>query len=174
MTFPDTLITTYLKVETKPEALQEPLPPANTSIQQMTYSDVAYYRFLYREVGEMWRWRDRLLLDDETLREMLTEPKRPVYVLYKHGVPAGYVELHHLLDAVEIAYFGLRPAFFGQGLGKYLLNYGLYQAWIIAEDIQRVWLHTCNLDSPRALPNYQARGFVIYDVKEEPMPARFE
>ena len=24
---------------------------------------------------------------------------------------------------------------------------------------ERVWLHTCTLDSPRALPNYKARGF---------------
>jgi hypothetical protein len=26
----------------------------------------------------------------------------------------------------------------------------------------RVWLHTCTLDSPVALPNYEARGFVRY------------
>jgi hypothetical protein len=26
----------------------------------------------------------------------------------------------------------------------------------------RVWLHTCTLDSPRALPAYQARGFVPF------------
>jgi hypothetical protein len=29
----------------------------------------------------------------------------------------------------------------------------------------RVWLHTCTLDSPRALPNYLARGFQAF--KEE-------
>jgi len=25
-----------------------------------------------------------------------------------------------------------------------------------------VWLHTCTLDSPNALPNYRARGFRPY------------
>ena len=34
----------------------------------------------------------------------------------------------------------------------------------------RVWLHTCNLDGPHALSNYQKRGFRIYEVIEEPMP----
>ena len=36
---------------------------------------------------------------------------------------------------------------------------------------QRVWLHTCNLDGPHALANYQKRGFRIYDVVEEPCPS---
>ena len=26
----------------------------------------------------------------------------------------------------------------------------------------RVWLHTCTLDSPQALPNYEARGMRIF------------
>jgi len=30
---------------------------------------------------------------------------------------------------------------------------------------KRVWLHTCTLDHPAALPNYQKAGFAIY--KEE-------
>jgi hypothetical protein len=32
---------------------------------------------------------------------------------------------------------------------------------------KRVWLHTCTLDHPRALPNYQAQGFEIYKSEEK-------
>ena len=32
---------------------------------------------------------------------------------------------------------------------------------------QRVWVHTCSLDHPHALANYQARGFRIFRVEEQ-------
>jgi GNAT superfamily N-acetyltransferase len=71
---------------------------------------------------------------------------------------AGYFELEeHDDDSVEIAYFGLRPEFFGRGLGGELLTQAVREAW--RTGAKRVWLHTCTLDSPRALPNYLARGF---------------
>ena len=37
----------------------------------------------------------------------------------------------------------------------------------------RVWLHTCDLDHPAALPNYLKAGFEIYDTKviEQPLEA---
>lgn len=30
---------------------------------------------------------------------------------------------------------------------------------------KRVWVHTCSLDGPNALANYQARGFQLYQVE---------
>jgi GNAT superfamily N-acetyltransferase len=60
---------------------------------------------------------------------------------------------------VEIAYFGLLPAFVGRGLGGYLLTVATERAWELAPP--RVWLHTSTLDHPAALPNYLKRGFVI-------------
>jgi GNAT superfamily N-acetyltransferase len=63
----------------------------------------------------------------------------------------------HRDDSIEIAYFGLMPEFVGQGLGKYLLARAVEAAW--AEKPSRVWLHTCTLDHPSALPNYLKRGF---------------
>jgi hypothetical protein len=33
-------------------------------------------------------------------------------------------------------------------------------AWTLGP--KRVWLHTCTLDHPNALPNYLARGFTPY------------
>jgi GNAT superfamily N-acetyltransferase len=71
---------------------------------------------------------------------------------------AGYFELREHDDgSVEIAYFGLLPAFIGRGWGKYLLTRATQAAWELGPN--RVWLHTCTLDHPSALPNYLKRGF---------------
>ena len=45
----------------------------------------------------------------------------------------------------------------GLGLGAWMLTQAVQVAWTAGAN--RVWLHTCTLDSPRALPNYLARGF---------------
>ena len=36
-----------------------------------------------------------------------------------------------------------------------------------AMNAARVWVHTCDLDHPAALPNYQARGFKIFRVESK-------
>ena len=45
------------------------------------------------------------------------------------------------------------------GVGGWLLTRAVERAWEV-EGTRRVWLHTCDLDSPAALGNYRARGFV--------------
>jgi GNAT superfamily N-acetyltransferase len=78
-----------------------------------------------------------------------------------NGSPAGYFELARGDDdEVQIAYFGLTPPFIGRGLGGVLLTQAIREAW--HWDATRVWVHTCNLDHPGALANYQARGMRIY------------
>jgi ribosomal protein S18 acetylase RimI-like enzyme len=142
----------------------------NVRVEKMAMLDLNYYLYLYRSVGENWAWRDRLLMPDDELREALR--KAQVYVLYVSGAPAGYVELLKEGSSVEIAYFGLREEYQGMGLGKHLLSFGIETAWQM--DAERVWLHTCNLDSPHALSNYRKRGFEIYMREEEPMPERYQ
>lgn len=137
----------------------------------MRTPDVAFYRFLYREVGEAWRWRDRLAMPDDELASLLASATVDVDVVYTEGVPAGYIELVRIGVDMEIAYFGLRSAYFGRGLGKHLLSHGVAYAW--NDGANRVWVHTCNLDGPNALKNYIQRGFRVYDVKEEPMPEKY-
>ena len=68
---------------------------------------------------------------------------------------AGYYELHPVGNDVEIAYFGLLPAFHGRGLGGALLEHALRRGFELGS---RVWVHTCTLDGPYALANYEARG----------------
>ena len=84
------------------------------------------------------------------------------------GAPAGYFELRRDDEAdVEIAYFGLLHQFLGRGLGAHLLTEAVERAWAIGAT--RVWLHTCSLDHPAALPNYVKRGFTAYRTEEYPL-----
>jgi GNAT superfamily N-acetyltransferase len=145
---------------------------SDIQVVEMGEADVESYRFLYGEVGKEWRWRDRLLLSDVDLCAILSQPGVSVHVLHVDGVPAGYVELARQGDTTEIAYFGLRSSFFGRGLGKYLLSYGIEKAW--EGGAKRVWVHTCNLDGPHALNNYLKRGFSIYEEHRQPMPTRYQ
>jgi GNAT superfamily N-acetyltransferase len=133
-------------------------------IERLVPCPPALYRTLYRDVGERWHWRDRVIWSDEKLARHLARAEVTVFVARVGGDIAGYFELEkHDDDSVEIAYFGLRPAFFGHGLGGELLTRAVVEAWALGAT--RVWLHTCSLDSPPALPNYLARGFQPF--KEE-------
>lgn len=170
MQFPDQLITTYLQM-TSTEQLRPAYQAAPHTLLSLQIPDLDFYRFLYQTVGREWRWRDRLTMPDDTLRAVLARSQ--VEVLYIDGAPAGYIELAPPATdgSIEVAYFGLRAAFMGRGWGKHLLSHGVARAW--DSGATRVWLHTCNLDGPHAMANYQARGFTVYDVKTEPMPALY-
>ncbi|MFZ5623820.1 MAG: GNAT family N-acetyltransferase [Gemmatimonadota bacterium] len=116
------------------------------------------YRFLYGTVGRNYHWVDRLAWDDDTLRAHLARPDILIRMLWQDDEPAGYYELaRHDDDSVEIAYFGLLPGWLGRGLGRFLLVHAVREAWSLGAT--RVWLHTCTLDDPAALPNYLRRGF---------------
>jgi GNAT superfamily N-acetyltransferase len=119
------------------------------------------FRRLYRAVGEAHYWRDRLVLADDELAAHLARPDVRVFVLRAGRDEAGFFELLRQGDrSVEIAYFGLTPAAQGRGLGRWLLVRAAEVAWDWGAS--RVWLHTCTLDSPAALPNYTSRGFRPY------------
>ena len=106
----------------------------------------------------MWYWHDRLEWSDEQLADYLARDDVGVWEITVDGTSAGYFELQQQEnDSIEIVYFGLTPAFMGQGLGGFLLGRAVEEAWALGA--RRVWLHTCTLDSERALPNYKARGF---------------
>ena len=165
----DTLVTTYLEMTSELDFVPAFIRAADIEIVNMEMPDLGFYKFLYQSVGEEWAWRDRLQMTNSELREILSSKDTQVHVLFVSGSPAGYVELfRHSDGSVEIAYFGLRRDYMGRGLGKHLLSYGVVRAWEM--DTERVWLHTCNLDDPHALANYQKRGFRIYKVVEEPLP----
>lgn len=170
-TVPETLVTTYLHMTDRAQFRPAYVNDSSVVLMWMKQPDVKFYKFLYTSVGEIWRWRDRIIMPESELAAALTAPGVSIHVLYVDGVPAGYIELARQGQSTEIAYCGLRPAYLGRGLGKHLLSCGIQRAW--DDGAARVWVHTCNLDAPSALPNYMKRGFVVYDVRVEPMPARY-
>ncbi len=121
-------------------------------------------RFLYSAVGGDWFWTARLVWNRQQWLAWLDRPEVETWIAYLSGTAAGYFELESQGNGeVELSYFGLIPQFIGAGIGGQLLSFAIERAWKIGS--KRVWVHTCCLDHPAALANYQARGFRIY--KEE-------
>ncbi len=169
---PKTLITTYLEMTDPAEFFPVELKNySGVNIFPLETPDVEFYRFLYDQVGRAWRWRDRLLLSDEQLTAILADSATRIDILSVKGSPAGYIELSQSQTSTEIAYLGLRSGYWGRGLGKYLLSYGILKAW--QRQTKRIWVHTCNLDSIYALDNYLKRGFKIYKIEEKPLPQEY-
>ena len=122
-------------------------------------------RFLYAFVGGPWEWTDKQWWSDEQWRNYVEADSLRTFLALFEGAVAGYYELRRdEINDVEIVYFGLAPEFIGRGFGGVLLTDALQRAW--AWDARRVWVHTCTRDHPAAVKNYQARGMVVYDIKE--------
>lgn len=159
-------ITTWYLEMTDPAELRPPAvpPPPGLRIEQARIPSPELNRFLYTAVGGDLFWVDRLGWSYGRWREYLDRPELETWVAYLDGTPAGYFELEWQPEgAVELAYFGLLPQLTGRGLGGALLTRAVERAW--ERGARRVWLHTCDLDSPAALPAYRARGFRV--VREE-------
>jgi GNAT superfamily N-acetyltransferase len=159
---------TYLQMLARPPARVVPPPCDDLIVLHARHPSVAYYRFLYDAVGRPWQWLSRRKLTDEQLAAVIHDPRDEVHVLHVEGVPAGFAELDRRQEGeIELVQFGLTPEFIGRGLGKYFLQWTVDRAWSYGP--KRFWLHTCSLDHPVAIPNYQKAGFVVY---KEGMTAR--
>src|SRR3954462_11852614 len=147
---------------TDPSALDAAgAPSAGVTVARVEDAPPELWRFLYTEVGREYHWVDRLSWTDDDIRSYLADPALALWLLKVEDVLGGDVELRMPPDgAVEVAYFGLLPAFVGRGLGKFLLTQAVERAW--RRGASRVWLHTSSLDHSSALPNYLARGFSIW------------
>jgi len=155
------LTTHYLEMTAPDQLVPARVPEPEPRIERACVPLPELNRFLYTAVGGDWYWRDRLAWSHAEWLQWLDRPAVQTWVLYDRGTIAGYIELEKQSgDDVEIAYFGLIPRFIGRGLGGHLLTVGIRQAW--AMQAQRVWVHTCTLDGPAALANYQARGLRLY------------
>ncbi|MDH3690009.1 MAG: GNAT family N-acetyltransferase [Gammaproteobacteria bacterium] len=155
------VVITYLEMSTPPRRTNRSQRAEKIAIIRAERPTTSFYRYLYNTVGAPWLWYERRVLDDSALKQIIHDPQVEIYTLYVGGVPAGYVELdlRHKHE-VELAYFGLMPEFIGRGLGKYLMDWSVDMAW--STNPNRVWVHTCNLDHPKAISVYQQAGFVPY------------
>jgi len=150
----------YLEMNT-PVRRALPAPRSGLTILHAKAPSVAYYRFLYNAVGKDYHWRSRAIMPDAELAALLRDPLVEVHVLHVDGCPAGFAEIDRRnSDDVELVQFGLVREHIGQGLGKYFLQQIIHH--IFGAGARRFWLHTCTLDHPNAMPNYQKAGFVLY------------
>ena len=135
--------------------------PNGLQVERVMRPSVGFYRSLYDSVGENWLWSDRRRWSDDHLASVVQHEAVELWVLQVDGRPAGYAELDgRQLHETELAYFGLKPAYIGRGLGPRLLHFAIEQAW--RREIDRLWVHTCNFDHPAALGLYCRCGFVVF------------
>lgn len=149
-------------------AAAAPVPVARAEVVSPEFN-----RYLYTAVGGDWYWLDRLGWTWRQWHDWLARPGVETWLALDRGTPAGYAELDGSAGGeVELAYFGLLPAFAGRGIGGHLLTEAIRRAWTLGERwelpaTRRVWVHTCSNDGPAALANYRARGLRVFRTEEE-------
>ena len=156
--------------------------PAEFKPKMATGADVAFVRidpplpelnrFMYLAVGAPWYWIDRRSWTYAQWRDQLTGPAQvETWLITERGTPAGFVELEPREgDAIEIQYLGLLPSFIGRRLGSHLLSSAVARAF--ERGASKVLLNTCDMDHPKALANYLARGFreVSVETRQKDVP----
>lgn len=163
----ETKVTALEMLERPTRPALHPPPGRKITLIRAEPPTVAFYRFLFDRVGASWTWVGRRSLNDDALTEIITDPAVEIYVLHVNGTPAGYGEIDRREGPAktELTYFGLMPEFIGIGVGWWLLNTVIDLAW--SGPCERLWVHTCDLDHPRALGLYQRAGFRPFEQYDE-------
>ena len=150
-----------LEMTARPSDLIEASPVEGLVLMECIAPAPEVSKFFYQLVGGEWSWVDRLSWSDERWWSWVDRPEQHLWTCWLGGAPVGYFELESQgAGVVELAYFGLNRRFHGRGIGRWLLARAVDTAWSLP-GIERLWLHTCSLDGPAALPNYERIGFTI-------------
>ncbi len=158
-------VATFLEMRDKPQRELVPFPP-NLQLVKVDPQDTATYRAWFRKVGENLMWFSRIIMPDESLREILSHPDVLSFSLMQDGGFCGLMELDFRCAPVcELAFFGLIPEKLGAGLGRALMDETLRRAFALP--ISRLVVHTCTFDHPAALPFYIRSGFEPVSVSVE-------
>jgi ribosomal protein S18 acetylase RimI-like enzyme len=163
-----TLLVTYMEMIAPP---QEVVPsPSNIAVQiDREVLDQTSYLCLYRAVGELPRWDQRLRMPNSNLQAFLSAHTTHIFVLRLDGQAVGLCEFDGVgKTQIELTNFGLIPDVQGQRLGPYLLDRALRVVWSYAPS--RIWLHTDTWDHPKAQSVYQRAGFRICAQRVETFP----
>lgn len=151
---------------TDPDAIRPPRRPAPEGFTVHRTEDPLQGRDLYRAIGGDFNWTDRLPWTDADWAAFAATAE--TWIARVGGEVAGYYELVVADGSCEIRSFGLLEHVRGTGLGGHLLVDALRRG---LQRAPRVWLHTCTDDGPHALPNYRARGLVVFEERTSwPVP----
>jgi GNAT superfamily N-acetyltransferase len=134
---------------------------SGTAIERITDPDIDRFHALVRRVGEAYLWQSPMLRTAEQLRSLLKDGRVELYALQSGGEDHGILELDFRDAGIcELHLFGVSAHVQGTGAARKLMNFAIAQAW--SHPITRLWLHTCTLDHPDALPFYIRSGFVPF------------
>ncbi len=161
-------LVTYLEMMERPAPLKSSV---TVTVREIKNPDLNWYRDVFRRAGEQWLWWSRLEMNDAQLSAVLNAPTTELFIAESSGTEIGMAELDRAKPGeIEIAFFGLYSEAIGKGFGRPFMNALLDRAW--RSDTSRVWVHTCTLDSPVALPFYMKCGFKPYkraiEVADDP------
>jgi GNAT superfamily N-acetyltransferase len=158
-------VVTRLEMTERPAARGHPVKPG-VVLQPADRQDLAAHRALFAAVGRNLLWFSRLIMPDEKLTAILSDPDYDPYVLMQEGQPIGMLDLDFREQGqCELAFFGLTPDAIGGGHGAALMDAAIDRAW--SRPITRLWLHTCTNDHPAALGFYRRSGFTPYQFMVE-------
>lgn len=161
-------IVTSLQMLERPKP--RPMAVSSLRLDRWREPSPTRYRTLFRRVGEPWLWFSRLVMDEAKLVAIIHDPAVEIYaVTDARGIELGLLELDFReTGQAELSFFGLVPELTGQGEGRWLMGQALALCW--RKGIERVWVHTCTLDHPKALGFYRAQGFAPYARAVETFP----
>ena len=151
-------IVTSLEMRRKPANIANEPPPSPVQLEKALHPDPAWYRDLYRRIGEDWLWFSRLQLNDQELSQIIGDPKVDIFSLQSQGRDEGLLELDFRKSGeCELSFFGLTKNYIGKGIGRWMMRQAVDLAW--QKPIKRFWVHTCTLDAPGTLQFYVKSGF---------------
>ena len=158
------VVRTYLELTDPAQLVPFRLDDPLLRLARVPVTSVELAQRLYREVGGPYHWVDRWRWSAVQWQAWVARPGYGTWILSYDGEAAGFFDLHWDEDgACELELFGLIGKFRGRGFGKHLLTCAAEIAWTVGAS--RVWLHTCTLDDPAALPNYLACGFTPFKTE---------
>ncbi len=159
-------VVTYLEMRS-PGTIPPPEPPRpGVTAKRWFDPEVDEYLELFHRVGDQWLWHGRLNAGRDGIARLIRSDDYEIWRLWADGEVAGLGEFDRSEPGeVKIEYFGLLPERIGGGLGGFLLRTLLHQAARPGTD--RIWLHTCTEDHPRAVAVYRYFGFRAYDEEVE-------
>jgi ribosomal protein S18 acetylase RimI-like enzyme len=152
----------YLHLLSMSDLIKSDCKEKNLEVVLEKKPTIDFCKFLYKEVGRDFFWRDRLKWSDQDWLDYISND----YILKQNNELAGYYELLYdpKIPSMEIAYFGIFKEFFGKGIGGHLLTDAILTSF--NQKINKVWVHTCTLDHPNALKNYLARGMKVFKTEK--------
>ena len=114
----------YLHIFFKNDLIKSDCKEINLEVFLEKNPTVNFCKFLYKEVGRDFFWRDRLKWSVQDWLDYISNDFFKLYILKQNNELAGYYELLYdpKVPSMEIPYFGIFKEFFGKGIGGYLLT----------------------------------------------------